>query len=172
MIWVGIWGMGKFADFCLGPDQLLTECDNTICDTMAPGTEVSAQNMGREGCTGAGECKNLQWEAGCNICTLSFWTHKLREKRSCRSRKWLHCAKLCSTDFLLMVPDSIMSLLFPREGVMRGEGCQYMTVLFTDMYCSKSHSKSGFNLFRVGLVISHGNRGLLSWGYQWWHVKP
>lgn len=39
------------------------------------------------------------------------------------------------TDLLLALPARTMSLPFHREGVMRGEGCQFMTVLSTDKYC-------------------------------------
>lgn len=56
--------MEKFTDFWLGPDQLHTERDSTICDTMAPGAEVSTQGTGRKGCIEAGRAKTCSGKPG------------------------------------------------------------------------------------------------------------
>lgn len=48
------------------------------------------------------------------------------------------------------------------EGVTTENWSQFMTVFFTDRYCQESSSKSGFNVFRIGLVMSCGNASSLS----------
>lgn len=127
--------MGKFTDFCLGPDQLLTEHDNTICDTIAPEVEVYTYGMGREGCIRARECKNLQWGAGVTFAPSTSACTNLERTGTAGVGNDYAVQSCCSTDFLLMVPAGTMSLPFHREGVTRGECCQFMTVLSTDTYC-------------------------------------
>lgn len=57
-------------------------------------------------------------------------------------------------------------LQVPRDGYSEGvtteNWSQFMTVFFTDRYCQESSSKSGFNVFRIGLVMSCGNASSLS----------